>query len=271
MVPPPEARLGGSDARHSAPARSTRTDSQGRARSEHDPSRGDPCANRDSGPYSSPWRSPRRERFRSSPHRPGRRTRATRVGVAGGEFPNTPGAQSGWKIDCTTNAGTKVDNIIVADAGNAYWHRGAARTVTVTPTAAPSANITFAASAITASDLRRPISGGCIAGGAFIKTIVSTTVATLSKANGATGCAAATATVEHTTSRVIQRRDVHGIAGGRDHVGERRLHRDRRRQERQWWPVQDRLAHQRGRSRQHDGNGQARRERSSRQRGLHRA
>jgi len=126
------------------------------------------------------------------------------VGVAGGEFPNTPGAQSQWKIDCTTNAGTKVDNIVVADAGNAYWHRGAARSVTVTPTAGPSANITFAASAITASDLRRPISGGCIAGGAFIRTIVSTTVATLSKANGTTGCAAVSATVEHTNSRVLQ-------------------------------------------------------------------
>jgi len=124
------------------------------------------------------------------------------VGVAGGEFPNTPGAQSQWKIDCTTSAGTKVDNIIVADAGNAYWHRGAARKVTVTPTAS-SVNISFAASAITAADLRRPISGGCISGGAFIKSIVSTTVATLSKANGATGCAAVSAPVEHTNSRVL--------------------------------------------------------------------
>jgi len=126
-------------------------------------------------------------------------------GAPGGIFPMTPGAQAGWKIDCTTNAGTKVDNIIVSDSGNGYWQRGAARKVTATTTAA-SANITLAvASSITAADLRRPVSGGCIAGGAYVKAIVSTTVITLSKVSGATGCGAGTSvTIEYTSARVLQ-------------------------------------------------------------------
>jgi hypothetical protein len=123
----------------------------------------------------------------------------------------TPGAQSAWKIACNTAAAQKVDNDVIADSGAAYWHKGAARTVTVTPTAStagpplvPNKTITFAASAITSADLRRPISGGCISGGAFIQTIVNTTTATLSIGNKTSGCAAVLATIEYTNSRVLQ-------------------------------------------------------------------
>lgn len=126
------------------------------------------------------------------------------VGVAGQSFPATAGATlAQWKIDCTTNAGTKVDNAIFADSGNAYWHRGAARTATVTTTAA-SVNISFAAGAITTADIRRPIGGGCMTPQAFIQTVPTATTATLSKANAAAGCGAGqTATIEHTNNRVL--------------------------------------------------------------------
>jgi len=122
--------------------------------------------------------------------------------VTGGEFPNIAGSQSVWKVNCTTAAASKIDSANVADGGNGYWHRGAARSATVT-TAANSANITYAAGHITSADIKRPISGGCIAGGAFIKTAGATS-GTLSAASGATGCGATTATVEYTNSRVIK-------------------------------------------------------------------
>jgi hypothetical protein len=127
---------------------------------------------------------------------------ATACGAPGGIFPATPGAQSGIKIDCTTLAGAPglVDNITVADALNGYWHHGAARTVAVTPTAS-SNTITFASGDITAADIARPISGGCIGGSAFIRTVGAGT-ATLSVNNGAS-CAATTATVEYTRNRVL--------------------------------------------------------------------
>ncbi|MDQ1462727.1 MAG: hypothetical protein QOI08_4211 [Actinomycetota bacterium] len=124
----------------------------------------------------------------------------TGCGAPGGIFPATPGAQSGVKFDCTTNAGANVNSITIADANNTQWHHGAARTVAVTPT--PSTNtITYASGAIVAGDIGRPISGGCIGGAAFIRTAAATS-ATLSVNNGAT-CAATTATIEYTRSRVL--------------------------------------------------------------------
>jgi hypothetical protein len=124
----------------------------------------------------------------------------TGCGAPGGIFPATPGAQSGVKFDCTTNAGANVNSITIADATNTQWHHGAARTVAVTPTSA-SATITFASGALAATDIGRPISGACIGGAAFIRTVAATS-ATLSVNNGA-GCVATTATIEYTRSRVL--------------------------------------------------------------------
>ena len=120
-------------------------------------------------------------------------------GAPGGEFPMTPGAQSALKIDCSTNGGTKVDNFAAADAPDAYWHRGTARTVAITPTAS-SQTITYASGAIAAGDIGRPISGGCLAATAFIETAGATS-GTVSTTQPATGCAAGTATIEYTRSR----------------------------------------------------------------------
>ncbi len=114
----------------------------------------------------------------------------------------TPSAQSsGLKVDCTTNAGTTVDFLAAADAPDAYWHRGTARTVAITTTAS-SQTITYASGDIGAADIGRPISGGCIKATAFVETagLTSGTVSTL---QGATGCGATTATIEHTRSRVL--------------------------------------------------------------------
>jgi hypothetical protein len=121
---------------------------------------------------------------------------------SGGMFPNTPGAQSGLKVTCTSDAGTKIDNINIADYPNAAWHRNAARTVAVT-TGNNSGTITFAAGAITAADLRRPISGGNIKGGSFIRAVPTATTATLSQTTNATGGGATTAIVEHTNNRIL--------------------------------------------------------------------
>jgi hypothetical protein len=125
---------------------------------------------------------------------------ATACGAPGGIFPATPGAQSGVKYDCTTNAGAVVNNITLADAINTQWHHGAARTVAVTPTTG-TATITYASGALTAADVARPISGGCIGGAAFIRTVTATS-ATLSVNSGA-GCAPTTATIEYTRNRVL--------------------------------------------------------------------
>src|SRR5438477_2668690 len=107
---------------------------------------------------------------------------------AGSEFPVGPGALASLKIDCHTDAGATADNIIIHDAPDAIWHHGAARTVAITPTNG-SATITFAASAITAADVGRPISYVCHTGGSFIVATPTTTTATLSKPSK-TGCAA---------------------------------------------------------------------------------
>lgn len=123
-------------------------------------------------------------------------------------FPALAPSQSGWKVACTTDALTKIDNVVFADTSTASWHHGAARTVTATPTAGSTtltvtAPLAPAAGALTAADVRRPVSGTCISGGAFI-TAVSGNVATLSKANAASGCAAGTTvTIEHSTSRTL--------------------------------------------------------------------
>jgi hypothetical protein len=114
----------------------------------------------------------------------------------------TPGAQANWKIACSTAAAQKVDNDIIADAGNAYWHKGAARTVAVTIGAS---STTMTIPGLQAADARRPIStatGLCVKGGTFIKSVSGTT-ATLSQATTATGCGATTLTIEHTQARVI--------------------------------------------------------------------
>ena len=129
------------------------------------------------------------------------------AGVVGGQSPITPGAQSAWKIDCTTNALQKVDSITAGDAKDAYWHRGTARTVAIT-TVAGSQTITYASGAITAADIRRPISGGCLStglnvGGVYIMTAGATS-GTVSTKQPATGCGATTATIEYTNSRVLR-------------------------------------------------------------------
>ena len=132
------------------------------------------------------------------------------VNASGGsEFPVGPGALASLKIDCHQDAGAIADNIIIHDAPNALWHHGAARNVAITPTNS-SATITFAANAITASDIGRPISYVCQTGGSFIVAVPSTTTATLSKASK-TGCAATTAKIEYTTNRVLQ--DVNCTSG----------------------------------------------------------
>jgi len=134
---------------------------------------------------------------------------ANTCGTTGSMFPALAPSQSGWKVACTTDALAKVDNIVFADTSTANWHHGASRTVVATlanagTTFTVTAPLAPGAGALTAADLRRPVSGTCISGGAFI-TAVSGNVATLSKANAASGCAAGTTvTIEHSTSRTLQ-------------------------------------------------------------------
>jgi hypothetical protein len=124
-------------------------------------------------------------------------------GAPTGQFPNIPWAQTAWKIACTTNAGTLVNNATFADAGNSYFHRGAARTITITAATAGAFTVTGAAGAfLNPADIKRPISGGCIGGGAFIQSIAGN-VATLSRANTTPCTVPFTATIEHTYSRVL--------------------------------------------------------------------
>lgn len=133
---------------------------------------------------------------------------ATTCGTSGSMFPALAPSQSGWKVACTTDALTKIDNVVFADTSTASWHHGAARTVVATlanagTTLTVTAPLAPAVGALTAADVRRPVSGTCISGGAFI-TAVSGNVATLSKANAASGCAAGTTvTIEHSTSRTL--------------------------------------------------------------------
>jgi len=120
-------------------------------------------------------------------------------GVTASQFPARAGAQSSLQVACTTNAGTKVDNITVADSSNAVWHHGAARVLPNVTLVAGATTITNAG--FRPDDVRRPISGGCLKGGTFIVSVVGTT-ATLSQALG-TPCSASSLTIEHTTSRVL--------------------------------------------------------------------
>ena len=129
---------------------------------------------------------------------------------AGSEFPVGPGALAELKVDCHSDAGVSPDNIIIHDAPNGIWHHGAGRHVAITPTDS-SATITFAAGAITALDVSRPIAYTCQTGGSFIVAVPTTTTATLSKASK-TGCAPTTATIDYTTNRVLQ--DVTCASGG---------------------------------------------------------
>jgi len=104
------------------------------------------------------------------------------------------------RINCHVDAGIKADNIILHDAPNAIWHHGGARKVAITPTDG-SATITFASGAIVAADVSRPISYTCQTGGSFIVSVAATS-AVLSKPSK-TGCAPTTATIEHSTNRVL--------------------------------------------------------------------
>ena len=116
----------------------------------------------------------------------------------------------GCVIDISPTPASNATGLEVHDALNAAWHRGAARTATVTVTPG-SATFTYASGAITTADIRRPISGTGIAGGAFIVT-AGTTSGTLSQKS--TGAAAATITsnIEHTNARILS--DVKYPVGG---------------------------------------------------------
>jgi hypothetical protein len=129
-----------------------------------------------------------------------------------GEFPNVQGAQSNLKVDCTTAAGDNATAVVIHDAVNAKWHSGAARQITITTEAVNSA--TIVASGLSASDVRRPISGfntvagACLnkplfQGGTFITAVAGTTV-TLSR-NTPPTCTqnGGKALVEHTNNRVL--------------------------------------------------------------------
>jgi hypothetical protein len=121
----------------------------------------------------------------------------------------------GCIVDVSATATQNADHIQINDALNAAWHRGAARTVSVT-TANASTTITFAVGNLGTVDLHRPISGTGIAAAAFVRsvlpaacTIATCTSAVLSGASTASGTV--TATIEHTTARVIT--DAHYTAG----------------------------------------------------------
>lgn len=122
-----------------------------------------------------------------------------------GVYPNRASSQSGLDVACLFDqSATPTLNVGVFelhDSLNAAWHRGAARTVTVS-TAAASTTITFLAGVLTAAnDVQRPISGVGIAGGSFIKSVAATT-AVISQP--ATAAGSITLKVEHTTARVIK-------------------------------------------------------------------
>ena len=138
--------------------------------------------------------------------------------------PNSASAQASLKVGClidlSATATSNVDHIEVHDGTNAAWHRGAARTVTVTTSgtpalpgpppvpAVPSANLTFAAGTLGQADVRRPISGPGIPGGAFIRSVgpaaCTTACTTAVMSAGSIVSATVTATIEHTSSRTLQ-------------------------------------------------------------------
>jgi hypothetical protein len=142
---------------------------------------------------------------------PGGGSGGTVAASAGSQFPVGPGALAELKVDCHSDAGVSPDNIIIHDAPNGIWHHGAARTATITP-ASNSATITFAAGAITALDVSRPIAYTCQTGGSFIVAVPTTTSATLSKASKTCAAGATTAIIEYSTNRVLQ--DVTCTGGG---------------------------------------------------------
>jgi hypothetical protein len=116
------------------------------------------------------------------------------------------GLKVGCLLDVSATATANTAQIQIHDALNAAWHRGAARTATVTTTVGTT--ITFAAGTIQAGDIRRPISGTGIGATAFIRSVAPTatctttcTSAVLSVAS--TAAASITATIEHTTARVV--------------------------------------------------------------------
>lgn len=120
-------------------------------------------------------------------------------------------SEASLKVGCivavSATATQNVDHLQINDALNAAWHRGAARTVSVTTTSASTA-ITFAAGNLGTVDINRPISGTGIAAAAFVRsvapaacTIATCTSAVLSGASTASGTV--TATIEHTTARVV--------------------------------------------------------------------
>ena len=125
--------------------------------------------------------------------------------------PNIAGGESAFKVACfidvTGVPATTVGRLTIGDIPSAVWHRGASRTVTVATTA--TTTITFApGTLVSPDDLRRPISGTGIAGGAFISTLlpaactVLCSSATLSKAG--TLSAAHAVKIEHSSARVVQ-------------------------------------------------------------------
>jgi hypothetical protein len=132
--------------------------------------------------------------------------------------PNGASSQASLKVGCITDlsatASQNVNHLDVHDGTNATWHRGAARTATVTT--ALTTTITFAAGTLIQADVRRPISGPGIAGGAFVRSLApaacttACTSAVLSAAS--TAAATVTATIEHTSSRTLL--DAHYTAGG---------------------------------------------------------
>ena len=151
-----------------------------------------------------------------------------------------PARSPAWKIDCTTNALQKVDSITAGDAKDAYWHRGTARTVAIT-TVAGSQTITYASGVITAADIRRPISGGCLStglnvGGAYIMTAGATS-GTVSTKQPATGCGATTATIEYTNSRVLRDAKLHDRGNEQPDLAEGPVHRGPHEQECERWAV----------------------------------
>jgi len=126
--------------------------------------------------------------------------------------PNSASAQASLKVGCLIDLSAtptlNANHIEIHDGLNASWHRGAARTTTV-DTTATSTTIAFTAGNLGQADIRRPISGAGIAGGAFVRSLTpaacttACTGAVLSAASTATATGVV-ATIEHTSSRTLQ-------------------------------------------------------------------
>ncbi len=120
-----------------------------------------------------------------------------------GISPKGPGSASALKVACVLDhvatASSNIKSIAIHDALDAYWHRGAARSVAT----AVSSGFNTLTGGLVAEDVGRPISGPGIAGGAFIVTVAGAN-GTMSKPATATSPAATAKLIEHTTARVIQ-------------------------------------------------------------------